>query len=60
MPQMDSTVFFSIVETLFYSFFLCYLVFQLFYAQKLFNTAKSEFYLVIGSFFVIFFSMSRP
>jgi hypothetical protein len=40
MPQMDFTVFFSIVETLFYSFFLVYLVFQLLYAQTLFYTVK--------------------
>jgi hypothetical protein len=40
MPQMDFTVFFSIVETLFYSFFLSHLVFQLLYAQTLFDTVK--------------------
>jgi hypothetical protein len=60
MPQMDPTVFFSVVETLFYSFFFCYLTFQLFYALQLFNTVKSEFYLVVSSFFVVFFSTSSP
>jgi hypothetical protein len=49
MPQIDLTVFMSVIETLFLLTFSFYLSFMLFFSLNLFNMIKSNFYFVLGN-----------
>jgi hypothetical protein len=49
MPQIDLTVFMSVIETLFYIIILFYLVFMIFFSLNLFNSIKGNFYFILGN-----------
>jgi len=49
MPQIDLTVFMSVIETLFYIIILFYLVFMVFFSLNLFNSIKGNFYFILGN-----------
>ena len=49
MPQIDLTNFFSIVEVLFYSLLIVYVIFVLYLSPVFYNMLKSNFYYTLNS-----------